>query len=191
MIKKGKNKMHQISEKGAFVDVKLLKPFSAISIRLDHSNAKIRKKLKKTLGQEVPLQEVATINGNIYLCWISDDELLFIDEKNENKNLLPKILKEFRTIHSMVESVTDMRAWFSIKGAGAINLLRKGVPIDLSRLDLSSKNFFRTCLGEIQVNILIKSHDQVIICVLRSCEGYASNWLEHCSRKGSEVKFDL
>ena len=125
------------------------------------------------------------------MCWISNDELLLLNETKEKKDLLKKIKKELSNTHSLVENVTDMRAWFLIEGEGSIDLLRKGVPKDFSRLDLSSKNFFRSRLGEVQVNILIKSYEQVVISVLRSVQGYTSQWLKQCSQKGSEISFDL
>tara|TARA_B100001250_G_C19802950_1_gene791940 strand:+ start:2244 stop:2819 length:576 start_codon:yes stop_codon:yes gene_type:complete len=191
MIKKERGKMYKVSDEGAFVEISLLSPISAISLKVDHQNPKIRSKLKKILGQGVPSVESHTKHGQISLCWISNDELLLLNETEEKKDLLKKIRKELSNTHSLVENVTDMRAWFLIEGEGSIDLLRKGVPKDFSRLDLSSKNFFRSRLGEVQVNILIKSYEQVVISVLRSVQGYTSQWLKQCSQKGSEISFDL
>ena len=42
------------------------------------------------------------------------------------------------------------------KGNRALDILRKGVPLDLSKIK-HLKKFLRTRLGEIQINILIKS----------------------------------
>ena len=142
-------------------------------------------------GMDVPSVESVTKNHNLSLCWISDDELLLLSDSKDLVVLLKKIRKELGNIHSLVEDVTDMRAWFLIEGERAIDLLRKGVPKDFSKLSLLSKSFFRSCLGEVQVNILIESDQSILISVLRSVEEYTSQWLKQCSRKGSEINFDL
>ncbi len=84
--------------------------------------------------------------------------------------ILKKISKELVVSNSLVEEVTDLRAWFLLEGEKSIDLLKKGVPIDFSKFDLSSKSFFRSRLGEIQVNILVESKRRIIISGLRSVE---------------------
>ena len=41
MIKKETGKMYKISDEGAFVEISLLSPISAISLKVDHQNPKI------------------------------------------------------------------------------------------------------------------------------------------------------
>ncbi len=183
--------MFKVSDQGAFAEVSLVSPIPAISLKLDHQNLKTRNKIKKILGTDVPTVESVIKNHNLSLCWISDDELLLLSEAKNLDVLLKKIRNELGNIHSLVEDVTDMRAWFLIEGERAIDLLRKGVPKNLSKLSLSSKSFFRSCLGEVQVNILIQSNESILISVLRSVEEYTSQWLKQCSREGSEINFDL
>ncbi len=183
--------MFKVTDRGAFARVSLVSPIPAISLKLDHQNLKTRNKIKKIFGMDVPSVESVTKNHNLSLCWISDDELLLLSDSKDLVVLLKKIRKELGNIHSLVEDVTDMRAWFLIEGERAIDLLRKGVPKDFSKLSLLSKSFFRSCLGEVQVNILIESDQSILISVLRSVEEYTSQWLKQCSRKGSEINFDL
>ena len=183
--------MFKVSDEDAFVEVSLVSPIPAISLKIDHQNLKVRNKIKKILGMDVPLVESIIKYRHLSLCWISNDELLLLSEGNEVDVLLKKIRKELVSIHSLVEEVTDIRAWFLLEGKRAIDLLRKGVPIDFSKLDLSSKRFFRSRLGEIQVNVLVESKQRIIISVLRSVEEYACQWLKQCSKQGSEINFDL
>ena len=183
--------MFKVSDEGAFVEVSLVSPIPAISLKLDHQNLKVRNKIKKILGIDVPLAQSITKYRHLSLCWISNDELLLLSEGKEVDVLLKKIRKELFSIHSLVEEVTDIRAWFLLEGERAIDLLRKGVPLDFSKLNLTSKNFFRSRLGEVQVNILVESRQRIIISVLRSLEEYTCQWLKQCSKQGSEINFDL
>ena len=56
---------------------------------------------------------------------------------------------------------------------------------------MSKNNFLRTRLGEIQINILFKSPDEILVSVLRSHKDYMIEWLEVCTKRGSEINFDL
>ncbi len=183
--------MFKVSQKDAFVEVSLLPPIHSISLKLDHEKLQIKKKLKKVIGIEVPSVESAAKEGQLTLCWVSNDELLLLNESQRNDDLLNKIRQELGKTHSLVEDVTDMRAWFLLKGKKCKDLLRKGVPIDLCNDKVSSRNFFRSRIGEVQVNILIKSDDQIVVSVLRSLQDYARQWFDQCSSKGTEVIFDL
>ena len=183
--------MFKVSDEGAFVEVSLISPIPAISLKLDHQKLIIRNKIKKILGMDVPSVGSTIKYRHLSLCWISNDELLLLSEGKEVDVLLKKIRKELVSIHSLVEEVTDIRAWFLLEGERAIDLLRKGVPIDFSKLDASSESFFRSRLGEIQVNILVESRRRIIISVLRSVEEYTCQWLKLCSKQGSEINFDL
>ena len=57
--------MHKVSEEVSFVGVSLISPISAISLKIDHQDPKIRIKLKKILEQEVPSVESITKHGQI------------------------------------------------------------------------------------------------------------------------------
>ena len=56
---------------------------------------------------------------------------------------------------------------------------------------ISKSNFLRTRLGEIQINILFKSLDEILVSVLRSQKDYMIEWFEVCNRRGTEINFDL
>ena len=49
----------------------------------------------------------------------------------------------------------------------------------------------RTRLGEIQINILFKSLDEILVSALRSHKEYMIDWFEVCTRRGTEINFDL
>ena len=56
---------------------------------------------------------------------------------------------------------------------------------------ISKSNFLRTRLGEIQINILFKSLDEVLVSVLSSHKDYMIEWFEECTKLGTEINFDL
>ena len=91
----------------------------------------------------------------------------------------------------VAENTTDLRVWILIKGNRALDILRKGVPIDLGNLNISENNFLRTRLGEIQVNILLKSSNEILLSVLRSHKDYMIDWFEVCTKCGTEINFDF
>ena len=91
----------------------------------------------------------------------------------------------------IAENTTDLRVWFLIKGDRALDILRKGVPIDLGKLKVDENNFLRTRLGEIQISILFKSSNEILVSVLRSHKDYMIDWFKVCTKRGTEINFDL
>ena len=70
--------MFKVSDEGAFVEVSLVSPIPAISLKLDHQNLKVRNKIKKILGIDVPSVQSVIKYRHLSLCWISNDELLLL-----------------------------------------------------------------------------------------------------------------
>ena len=61
----------------------------------------------------------------------------------------------------------------------------------LSKSKISEGSFLRTRLGEIQINILMKSSNEILVSVLRSHRDYMVDWFEVCTMRGTEINFDL
>ena len=114
-----------------------------------------------------------------------------LSEKEENEGLLNQFQKQMNLTTGVAENTTDLRSWFLIKGNRSVDILRKGVPLDLGKLEKAEKHCFRTRLGEIQINILIKSLDEILVSVLRSHKDYIIDWFESCTKRGTEINFDL
>ena len=175
----------------SFLDVYLLGPLSSLNIRIDQTDKKSISLIQKNIGIKLPSVQKASERSGLTLCWISNDEYLLISEKKENDSLLNKFKKQMNSTTGVAENTTDLRVWFLIKGDRVLDLLRKGVPIDLGKLNMSESNFLRTRLGEIQINILFKSSNEILISVLRSHEDYMIEWFEVCTKRGTEINFDL
>ena len=114
-----------------------------------------------------------------------------LSEEKANEGLLNQFKEKMNLTTGVAENTTDLRSWFLIKGNRSLDILRKGVPFDLGKPIIAERNFFRTRFGEIQINILIKSSDEILISVLRSHKDYMINWFEVCTKRGTEINFDL
>ena len=175
----------------SFIDVYLIGSLSSLNIRLDHTDKKSVSVMKKNIAIELPSVQKALERNGLTLCCVSDDEYLLLNEKKQNESLLNKFEKQMNLTTGVAENTTDLRSWFLIKDNRSVDLLRKGVPLDLGKVEKAEKHFFRTRLGEIQINILIKSLDEILVSVLRSHKDYMIDWFESCTKRGTEINFDL
>ena len=73
-----------------------------------------------------------TSNKNLYLAWMSPNELLLFSKNlNEVITLMAIIEDSLKGIESLVLDVSSSRTVFSIKGSLWRELLAKGTPINL------------------------------------------------------------
>ena len=175
----------------SFVDVYLIGSFSSLNIRLDQTDKKSISLVQKNIGIKLPSEQKAIERNGLTLCYVSNDEYLLLNEKKENESLLNKFQKQMNLTTGVAENTSDLRVWFLIKGDQALSALKKGVPIDLEKLQILETNFLRTKLGEIQINILFKSYNEVLISVLRSHKDYIVDWFEVCTKRGTEITFEF
>ena len=174
-----------------FVDVYLIGSIKSLNIRVDQRDKKSQNIIQKNIGSRPPSVQKAIERNGLTLCWVSNDEYLLLNQKKENDTLLKEFQKQMNLTTGVAEITTDLRVWFLIKGNRALDLLRKGVPLDLEKSKISKSNFLRTRLGEIQINILFKSLDEVLVSVLSSHKDYMIEWFEMCTKRGTEINFDL
>jgi len=175
----------------SFVDVYLIGSLRSLNIRLDSSDKKSASVVQKNIGIEIPTAQKAVERDGLTLCCISNDEYLLLNEKKENESLFNDFQKQMNLTTGVAENTSDLRVWFLIKGNKALDVLKKGVPIDLEKLQISETNFLRTKLGEIQINILFKSYNEVFVSVLRSHKDYMIDWFEVCTKRGTEITFEF
>ncbi len=175
----------------SFIDVYLIGSLSSLNIRLDPTDKKSVSVMQKNIGIEIPSAQQALERDGLTLCCISNDEYLLLNEKKENESLLNEFQKQMNSTTGVAENTSDLRVWFLIKGNQALYVLKKGVPIDLEKLKLSKTNFLRTKLGEIQINILFKSYNEVLVSVLRSHKDYMIDWFEVSTKRGTEITFEF
>ena len=175
----------------SFVDVYLIGSLSSLNIRLDQNDKKSVSLVQKDIGIKLPSAQKALERNGLTLCCVSNDEYLLLSEEKENESLLNDFQKQMNVTTGVAENTSDLRVWFLIKGNQALDALKKGVPIDLEKLQISETNFLRTKLGEIQINILFKSYNEILVSVLRSHKDYMIDWFEVCTKRGTEINFDF
>ena len=175
----------------SFVDVFLIGSLSSLNIKIDQTNKKSMSLIQKYIVTKLPSAQKASESNGLTLCCVSNDEYLLLSKKKDNELLLNEFKKQMNSTTGVVENTTDLRVWFLIKGDRALDILRKGVPIDLGKPKIYENNFLRTRLGEIQINILLKSSNEVLMSVLRSHKDYMIDWFEICTKRGTEINFDL
>ena len=175
----------------SFVDVYLIGSLSSLNIRLDLTDKKSVGVVQKHIAIDIPPAQKALERDGLTLCCLSNDEYLLLNEKQENESLLNKFQKQMNLTTGVAVNTSDLRVWFLIRGNQALNALKKGVPIDLEKLQILETNFLRTKLGEIQINILFKSYNEVLISVLRSHKDYMVDWFEVCTKRGTEITFEF
>ena len=190
MTRRVVNKMDKING-DMFVDIYFIGALKSLNVRVDHKDKKCVDIIQKDVGIKLPLAQKAIEKNGLTICWVSNDEYLLLNEKKVNDNLLNKFQKQMNLTNGVAENTTDLRVWFLVKGGRALDILRKGVPVDISKFEISESNFLRTRLGEIQINILFKSSDEILLSVLRSHKDYMVDWLEVCAKSGTEINFDL
>ena len=174
-----------------FVDVYLIGSIKSLNMRVDRKDKKSLNIIQKNIGIKLPSIQKTKERQGLTLCWISNDEYLLLNQKEENDNLLNKFQKQMNSTTGVAENTTDLRVWFLIKGNRASDILRKGVPIDIEKSEVFESNFLRTRLGEIPINILFKSLDEILVSVLRSHKDYMIEWFKVCTKRGTEINFDL
>ena len=175
----------------SFVDVYFMGSLSSLNIRIDQTNKKSMSLIQKNIVTKLPSAQKASERNGFTLCCVSNDEYLLISEKKDNELLLNEFKKQMNATTGIAENTTDLRVWFLIKGDRSLDILRKGVPIDLGKLKVYENNFLRTRLGEIQISILFKSSNEILVSVLRSHKDYMIDWFEVCTKRGTEINFDL
>ena len=190
MIQRVPNKMDRIRG-DAFVDIYLIGSIRSLNIRVDREDKKSLNLIQRNIGIKLPSVQKAIEKNKLTLCWISNDEYLLLSERKENERLLNQFQKQMNLTTGVAENTTDLRCWFLIKGNRSLDILRKGVPLDLGKLKIAEGYFLRTRLGEIQISILIKSLNEILISVLRSHKDYMIDWFEVCTKRGTEINFDL
>ena len=175
----------------SFVDVYLIGSLSSLNIRIDQTDKKSISLMQKNIGIKLPFAQNAVERNGLIICCVSNDEYLLLNEKKENESLLNEFQKQMNLTTGVAENTSDLRVWFLIKGNKALDALKKGVPIDLEKLQISETNFLRTKLGEIQINILFKSYNEILVSVLRSHKDYMIDWFEVCTKRGTEITFEF
>ena len=161
-----------------------------ISIRTDIRNKNFQKFIRDFLKINVPKKLEFTSNKNLYLAWMSPNELLLIS-KNVNEVIKLKSIIEdlLNGIETLVLEVSSSRTIFSIKGSLWRELLAKGTPINLCPNKFNSSSFRRTRLGQVSTAFWMVKIDHIYVVCGRSFEEFFFKWLCNAAEEKSITKF--
>ena len=161
-----------------------------ISVRTDLFDKNCQNIIKDVLKMNVPKKLEFTSNKNLYLAWMSPNELLLISKNlNEVIKLKTSIEDSLREIESLVLNVSSSRTVFSIKGSLWRELLAKGTPINLCPNKFTSSSFRRTRLGQVSTAFWMVKSDQIYILCGRSFKEFFFKWLCNAANEKSITKF--
>ena len=161
-----------------------------ISVRTDLFDKNCQNIIKDVLKMNVPKKLEFTSNKNLYLAWMSPNELLLISKNlNEVIKLKTSIEDSLKGIESLVLDVSSSRTVFSIKGSLWRELLAKGTPINLYPNKFTFSSFRRTRLGQVSTAFWMVKTDQIYILCGRSFKEFFFKWLCNAANEKSITKF--
>ena len=161
-----------------------------VSIRTHLVDKKFQKIIKDVFKINVPNKLEFTSNKNLYLAWMSPNELLLFSKNlNEVIKLITIIEDSLKGIESLVLDVSSSRTVFSIKGSLWRELLAKGTPINLCPNKFTSTSFRRTRLGQVSTAFWMVKTDQIYIVCGRSFKEFFFKWLCNAANEKSITKF--
>lgn len=120
-----------------------------ITLRADLSAAKVKTVVRKVTGQPVPEVRKAEVEGGRGAVWMSPDELLLLVAYADAEASVAEITKALAGTHVLAVNVSDARAYLTLSGPDAREVLAKVAPVDLHPDQFVPGDFRRTRLGQV------------------------------------------
>jgi len=120
-----------------------------ITLRGDLAATKVKNVVKKVTGQAIPAQRKALVEGRRGALWMSPDELLLLVPYAEAEEAVATITKALRGVHHLAVNVSDARAYVTVEGAGAAEVMAKNAPVDFSAAAFGAGDFRRSRVGQV------------------------------------------
>ena len=120
-----------------------------ITLRGNLNSTKLKNVVKKLTGQSVPGVRKAHVEDGSGACWMSPDELLVLVPYADVGSTVTAIEKALNGTHFSAVNVSDARAYLTVSGASAREVIAKVAPVDLSVGSFASGDFRRTRLAQV------------------------------------------
>ncbi len=120
-----------------------------ITLRGDLAATKVKNVVKKVTGQAVPAQRKALVEGGRGVVWMSPDELLLLVPYAEAEEAVATISKALNGVHHLAVNVSDARAYVTVEGEGAAEVMAKNAPVDFSSAAFEAGDFRRSRVGQV------------------------------------------
>lgn len=170
-----------------FVTIEETGPCGMITLRGDLGSEKMRAALHKATGLDMPGQRGIALNGERGLAWMSPDEALLMLPYAEAPATVAQLEKALAGEFALAVDVSDARAVFRIRGAGAREVLAKLCPVDLAPEAFGPGEIRRTRAAQVAAAIWISGDEEFSLVCFRSVAAYVWSLLTTAARPGSEV----
>lgn len=149
-----------------------------ITLRGDLASAALKKAVKAATGAAVPEQRKITQSETGAAAWMSPDELLLLVPYAEADAKVAELAKALEGEHALAVNVSDARAFFTLSGAGAREVLGKVAPVDFDPAAFAEGDFRRTRMAQTAAAFWLDGNGDFHIVCFRSVAAYMFNLLK-------------
>ncbi len=158
-----------------------------ITLRGDLATKPVAAAVKAATGQKVPGERAVALSAEKGVAWMSLDELLVMVPYSETAATVAAMTKALGAAHSLVVDVSDARAVFRVKGAGAREVLAKLAPVDLAQAAFQPGMIRRTRLAQVPAAFWMVDADTFELVCFRSVAQYLFDALKMSAAHGGAV----
>jgi len=170
-----------------FVSVEVLPPRGMITLRGDLASPALKNAATGVAGVGFPGQRQMNAVGERGLAWMSPDELLVLLPYAEAEAAVATVTGTMAGAHHLAVNVSDARAMFRLRGAGAREVLAKLCPVDLSPAAFGPGDFRRTRAAQVPVAFWMPGEATFELIAFRSVAAYVFDLLSAAAYPGGEV----
>jgi sarcosine oxidase, subunit gamma len=167
------------------VEIAALPPTGMIALRGDLADPALAAAVTAATGRSVPA--IRRIDGGFEAgaAWMSPDELLLLVPYAEAPARAAELGAALAGTHHLVADVSDARAGFALDGAGAREVLAKGVPVDLHPAAFGPGDLRRTRLGQVAAAFWMPAPERFELVCFRSVAAFVEAWLRQAATPGT------
>jgi len=151
-------------------------PQGMVSLRADLSDTAVARAVKAATGCALPGPRRIVAAGGKAAAWMSPDELLLLVPHDDAPGVTAGLAEALAGIHHLATEVSDARAMFAIRGAGADDVVAKLCPADMERLP--EGEIRRTRAAQVAAALWRSGEDEISLVAFRSVAGYVERLLE-------------
>ncbi|MGR3759706.1 sarcosine oxidase subunit gamma [Roseobacteraceae bacterium NS-SX3] len=158
-----------------------------ITLRGDLTSKALQAAVKSATGAEVPGPNSVALADAGGAAWMSPDELLLLVPYGEAVEKTAELAAALEGEHALAVNVSDARAFFSLSGEDAREVLGKISPVDLSPEAFKAGDFRRTRLAQVAGAFWLQDDGSFRIICFRSVAAYVFNLLSTAAHPQAKV----
>lgn len=170
------------------VSLRELGPVGMVTIRGDFASDGFAGAVKTVTGFDLPETRRFVGGPEAGLGWMSPDELLYVCAYGDAPGAATALSEALAEAPHLAINVSDARAAFRVRGAGARELIAKGAPVDMSPEAFGPGDLRRSRLGQVAAAFWFdetgEAEGLTIVC-FRSLADYVFEWLKASAKDGA------